>query len=91
MQIGIGDLGAVTGVLLYRPSFSGHQFRKPHIISIGYLVFAIVIASVLWVWMSRENRRRERAISDGERWDESTSSEKAVELGDKHILWRYQL
>ncbi|EIM85805.1 MFS general substrate transporter, partial [Stereum hirsutum FP-91666 SS1] len=91
MQIGIGDLGAVTGVLLYRPSFSGHQFRKPHIISIGYLVFAIVIASVLWAWMSRENRRREREISDGEGWDESTSPEKAVELGDRHILWRYQL
>lgn len=91
MQICIGDLGAVTGVLLYRPSFSGHQYRKPHIITIGYLLFAVVIASVLWVWMGRENRRREREVSEGEGWDGSISPEKAAESGDRHILWRYQL
>lgn len=93
MQICIGDLGAVAGVLIYRPAFSGHEYRKPHIISIGYLLFAIVVASVLWVWKDRENRRREREIadSDGEKWDGNTSSEKVVEQGDRHVLWRYQL
>ncbi|KAH9080415.1 major facilitator superfamily domain-containing protein [Lactarius deliciosus] len=48
LQITVGDLGAVTGVLLYRPAYSAHRFRKPHIIAIGYLTFSIVIASGLW-------------------------------------------
>jgi len=40
MQITIGDLGTIAGVLLYRPAFSAHRFRGPHIIAIGYLTFS---------------------------------------------------
>ena len=39
MQIMVGDLGAILGVLLYRLAFSPHRFRRPHIVAIGYLTF----------------------------------------------------
>ncbi|KAF8749517.1 MFS general substrate transporter [Rhizoctonia solani] len=58
MQISIGDLGAIAGVLIYRPEWSANRFRKPHIISIGYLVFALVVTVWLWVWMTREQAAR---------------------------------
>ncbi|KAI0697444.1 major facilitator superfamily domain-containing protein [Cytidiella melzeri] len=58
MQITIGDLGAVTGVLIYRPEWEKDHYRKPHSIAIGYLSFAIVVASALWWWMDKENWRR---------------------------------
>ena len=55
MQITIGDIGAIVGVLIYRPSFQGHRFRKPHIIAIGYVTFAVAVASYLWWAMAKEN------------------------------------
>ncbi|KIM43201.1 hypothetical protein M413DRAFT_398146 [Hebeloma cylindrosporum] len=39
MQITIGDIGAIAGVLIYRPSLNAHRFRTPHIIAIGYLLW----------------------------------------------------
>ncbi|KAI0051402.1 MFS general substrate transporter [Auriscalpium vulgare] len=88
MQITIGDLGAVTGVLLYRPAYAAHHFRKPHIIAVGYLLFAVAVASALWVWMDRENRRREAVIVAGE--DEEVDFDTKVLLGDREVHWRYQ-
>ncbi|KXN81772.1 hypothetical protein AN958_03698 [Leucoagaricus sp. SymC.cos] len=58
MQITIGDVGAIAGVLMHRPSLSATQFRTPHIIAIGYLLFAILVTSYLWWWMNKENTRR---------------------------------
>ncbi|KAI9443317.1 major facilitator superfamily domain-containing protein [Lactarius indigo] len=87
LQITVGDLGAVTGVLLYRPAYSAHRFRKPHIIAIGYLTFSIVIASGLWLRMARENRRREEMIAAGK--DEEVDYETKVLLGDRDVHWRY--
>ncbi|KAH9179345.1 major facilitator superfamily domain-containing protein, partial [Lactarius sanguifluus] len=87
LQITVGDLGAVTGVLLYRPAYSAHRFRKPHIIAIGYLTFSIVIASGLWFRMARENRRREEMIAAGK--DEEVDYETKVLLGDRDVHWRY--
>ncbi|THH16559.1 hypothetical protein EW146_g4101 [Bondarzewia mesenterica] len=89
MQITIGDLGAVTGVLLYRPAYSAHHFRKPHIISIGYLVFSVAVASYLWTWMARENRRRSRLIAEGRA--EHVDREAKVHLGDRDVYWKYQI
>ena len=89
MQITIGDLGAVTGVLLYRPSFSAHRFWMPHMIAIGYLTFSIVIASALWYSMASENRRRARIISAGK--NEEVDRETKVLLGDREIHWRYRV
>ena len=83
MQITIGDQGAVTGVLLYRPAFSVHRFRGPHIIAIGYLTFSIVVASALWYSMASENRRRARIIADGK--SEEVDRETKVLLGDREV------
>ncbi|KAI0297650.1 major facilitator superfamily domain-containing protein [Russula brevipes] len=89
MQITIGDLGAITGVLLYRPAFSAHRFRMPHIIAIGYLAFSTVIAGALWYSMAKENRRRAQIIAAGK--DEEVDLETKLVLGDREIHWRYRV
>ncbi|KAJ7212094.1 major facilitator superfamily domain-containing protein [Mycena pura] len=86
MQITIGDIGAIAGVLIYRPEFSGDGFRKPHIIAIGYLVFGATVATYLWVWMSRENKRREQLAASR---DKEYIDEDEQRLGDRSILYRY--
>ncbi len=87
LQITVGDLGAVTGVLLYRPAYSKHRFHKPHIIAIGYLTFSIVVASGLWLRMAGENRRRAEMIAAGK--GEEVDYETKVLLGDRDVHWRY--
>lgn len=95
MQITVGDMGAIAGVLIYRPAFAGHLFRKPNIIAIGYVCFGIAAATYLWIAMSRENRRRdailaagasEKGVKSGKEFGDETSGE-----GDRHIEYRYQL
>ncbi|KAJ7134646.1 major facilitator superfamily domain-containing protein [Mycena epipterygia] len=85
LQITVGDIGAIAGVLIYRPEFAAHGFRKPHIIAIGYLVFAAAVATYLWVWMARENKRRDSIAA--EKSDASTAEEER--LGDRSVLYRY--
>jgi hypothetical protein len=87
LQITVGDLGAVTGVLLYRPAYSTHRFRKPHIIAIGYLTLSIIVAGGLWLRMTRENRRRAETIAAGMK--EEVDYETKVLLGDRDVHWRY--
>lgn len=79
-------------VLIYRPDFSGHRYRKPHIIAIGYLLFSIVVATYLWVWMARENKRRDRlqGVNGKEEQEEvSLGSEDRQRLGDREVSYRY--
>ena len=66
-----------------------HRYRKPHIISIGYLVFGIAVAAYLSIAMDRENKRRD-AIQNAPGYVE-TKEEHDEELGDSHISWRYQI
>ncbi|CAD6587384.1 MAG: hypothetical protein CYPHOPRED_003905 [Cyphobasidiales sp. Tagirdzhanova-0007] len=50
MQISVGNMGAITSVMIYRPtptSFFEHHYRKPHIITLVYLLGAIAVASSL--------------------------------------------
>ncbi|KAJ6508815.1 major facilitator superfamily domain-containing protein [Mycena sanguinolenta] len=93
MQITIGDIGAIAGVLIYRPEFSSHRYRKPHIIAIGYLLFAATMATYLWVSMARENRRRDMLAADrGEKPSLELAEEEEVQeqrLGDRSVLYRY--
>ncbi|KAK0244214.1 major facilitator superfamily domain-containing protein [Armillaria nabsnona] len=92
MQITIGDLGAVAGVLIYRPEFASHNFRKPHIISIGYLLFAIAVTVYLWVWMSKENRQRALSLENKDLHKEiELSEEERLVLGDRDVNYRYVL
>jgi hypothetical protein len=90
MQMTIGDVGAITGVLIYRPNFAGHHYRKPHIIAIGYLLFAITAASYLWVQMHRENKRRNRWLNEGN--EEAIVQDAEDKLsGDRDVRYWYQL
>jgi hypothetical protein len=89
MQITIGYLGAVTGVLVYQPEFPTQHFRKPHIIAIGHLTFSIVVAGVLWHRMASENRRRAEMIAAGK--DKIVGRETKVLLGDREIHWKYRV
>ncbi|KZT40659.1 MFS general substrate transporter [Sistotremastrum suecicum HHB10207 ss-3] len=98
MQITIGDIGAIaaTGVLIYRPSFAVDNYRKPHIIAIGYVVFGALCASYLWFWMARENRRRdaiEAEVAGGEKGDarDRTESRENLVSSDRNLRYRYQI
>ena len=90
MQITIGDIVAIAGTLIYRPSLSAHVYRKPNLIAIGYVLFAILMATYLWVVMARENKRRD-AILAGKEGSWLETDEEKVRLGDRSIHYRYQL
>jgi len=91
MQITIGDMGAIAGVLIYRPDFASHLYRKPNIISIGYIVFALAVTSYLWFSMSRENRRRDALLNEGKEEQIRETEEERIALGDRSVYYRYQL
>lgn len=89
IQIMIGDIGAIAGVLIYRPSFAAHLYRKAQIITIGYLAFSMAVATYLWVWMSRENRRRDRLPRHLQgRHPEDANGQ--IRAGDRALDHRYQ-
>ncbi|KAG1848740.1 major facilitator superfamily domain-containing protein, partial [Suillus subalutaceus] len=89
LQISIGDIGAIAGCLIYRPTLSSHLYRTPNLIAIGYLLFAIVMTTYLWVVMSVENRRRDRLLSKGEAKEET--EEERIRLGDRSVRYRYRI
>lgn len=57
LQIFIGDIGAIAGVLVYRPSLNGHFYRVPHLVAIGYVAFGMLVAAALWAGLRRANQR----------------------------------
>ncbi|EAU85992.2 hypothetical protein CC1G_03015 [Coprinopsis cinerea okayama7 len=91
MQITIGDIGAIAGQV--SPGWlilAGNNFRTPHIISIGYLLFSILVTVYLAIWMSKENRRRDRLLKEMKDGDLRPSTpEERLRLGDRHITYRY--
>ncbi|KAG2070393.1 MFS general substrate transporter [Suillus decipiens] len=89
LQVSIGDIGAIAGCLIYRPTLDSHLYRKPNFIAIGYLLFAIMMTTYLWVMMSVENRRRDRLLSKGEAKEET--EEERIRLGDRSVRYRYQI
>ncbi|KAG6906618.1 hypothetical protein DXG01_012936 [Tephrocybe rancida] len=94
MQITIGDIGAISGVLVYRPKLSANHFRTPHAIAIGYLVFAIIVATTLATWMKKENKRRDQVLSQEKEAEFYTPKQRKVKelgynLGDRDLHYRY--
>ncbi|KAJ3715356.1 hypothetical protein C8R42DRAFT_725714 [Lentinula raphanica] len=85
MQITFGDIGAIAG-----PNFAQHQYRKPHIIAIGYLLFAIAVAAYLRFELASENRRKD-ALANSQLGTQkpSDSIQDRQRLGDHHIIYRY--
>ncbi|KAJ3864791.1 major facilitator superfamily domain-containing protein [Lentinula novae-zelandiae] len=80
MQITFGDIGAIAG-----PNFAGHDYRKPHIIAIGYLLFSIIVASYLRFWLARDNKDKDAKMTE----ESAESIKDRQRLGDRHILYRY--
>ena len=60
MQISIGNLGAVIGTQLYRTETAPRYFLG-HSFALAYLVGNLVVISVLYLVLKRENRRRDGA------------------------------
>ncbi|KAG2155835.1 major facilitator superfamily domain-containing protein [Suillus bovinus] len=87
LQISVGDIGAIAGCLIYRPTLSSRLYRTPNLIAIGYLLFAIVMVTYLWVMMSMENRRRDRLLPK----DEDETEEERIRLGDRSVRYRYRI
>ncbi|OJA08803.1 hypothetical protein AZE42_01302 [Rhizopogon vesiculosus] len=90
LQITVGDIGAIAGCLIYRPALSSHLYRKPNLIAIGYLLFAISMTTYLWVMMNWENKRRDRLLSRGEEKFKETEEDR-IRRGDRSISYRYQI
>ena len=89
-------------LLCQRPtpaSFSAHHYRKPHIITLVYLLGAIAVAGTLWFFLSKANQRRDALYKDSEaRLEKAGASindsipvEERLLLGDRHKGFRYQL
>ncbi|KAG8214481.1 major facilitator superfamily domain-containing protein [Butyriboletus roseoflavus] len=91
MQITIGDIGAIAGCLVYRPTLSAQLYRMPNLIAIGYVLFAILMATYLWVMMARENKRREAVLASSKEDDWIETDEERLRFGDRSIHYRYQL
>ncbi|TFK24972.1 MFS general substrate transporter [Coprinopsis marcescibilis] len=89
MQITIGDIGAIAGVLIYRPDLAANKFRVPHIISIGYLLFAILVTIYLWTWMKRENQRRDALVKEIKDGLAPSTPEQRQKMGDRDTFYRY--
>lgn len=87
MQISIGNLGAVLGTQLYRPSTSP-RFYLGHGFAIGYLAANLVVVGVLWWVLKRENARKmagERGVS--RKYEDSTDG---LVHGDDDAGWIFQ-
>ncbi|KAK4239519.1 hypothetical protein C8A03DRAFT_14104 [Achaetomium macrosporum] len=84
MQISIGNLGAVLGTQLYRTE-TGPRYIVGHSFALGYLAGEIVVSSLLYFVLKRENKRRERIgpevkeVGDLGDWN-----------GDDDPRWRFQ-
>lgn len=100
MQISVGNCGAITSVMVYRPTplyFARHNYRIPHCITLGYIVGAIVVAGSLWFFLDRANKRRDAIAADSEKSGkakqtfESVPLEERILLGDRHPAYRYQI
>ncbi|GAA5903872.1 hypothetical protein JCM6882_001336 [Rhodosporidiobolus microsporus] len=79
-QIFIGDVGAIAGVLVYRPSLNANFFRLPHGIAILYTGFGMLVAGFLWWSMARANRSDNRGRNGG-----------SDGRGDRAVGYKFQL
>ncbi|SCV73126.1 BQ2448_7051 [Microbotryum intermedium] len=89
-QIFIGDIGAIAGVLVYRPSLNQHFFRTPHIVAIGYTLFGMLSAAWLWNWMRQQNLQRASIIRE-QKQDGTAVPASKDNRGDRAIDYVYQL
>jgi nitrate/nitrite transporter NarK len=83
MQITIGNVGAVIGTQLYRPT-GAPRYVVGHGTALGYLVGNLVVVSVIWWVHARINKKRDREVAEGKRYEGEW-------LGDADQRWRFGL
>lgn len=83
MQITIGNVGAVIGTQLYRPT-GAPRYVVGHGTALGYLVGNLVVVSVIWFVHARINKKRDREVAEGKRYEGEW-------LGDADQRWRFGL
>ena len=87
LQITVGNLGAVLGTQLYRPKTSPH-YHLGHGFACGYLIANLIVTSIIWFALSRENRRRD-AAGNGQ-WEGGLQNfEHENWEGDADPRWRF--
>ncbi|KAK7467500.1 hypothetical protein VKT23_004554 [Stygiomarasmius scandens] len=88
MQISIGNLGAVIGTQVYRPATSP-RYIVGHSLAMGYLAANVVVVSVLWTILKRENSRKEKLVGDAS--SEGKNGKPDPLQGDDDARWRFHL
>lgn len=84
MQISIGNCGAVLGTQLYRAN-DGPRYIVGHGFALGYLAGNIVVSSLLYYILSKENKRRNAVTPEVQEVGELQDWE-----GDEDPRWRFQ-
>ena len=74
----IGDIGAIAGVLIYRPDLSQHFYRVPHGIAILYMGLGVVLALAMsWRMHSANVERNEGRASRAEKSGQEPKGDRA--------------
>ncbi|THV07805.1 MFS general substrate transporter [Dendrothele bispora CBS 962.96] len=92
MQISVGNLGAVIGTQVYRPDTSP-RYLVGHGLAMGYLAANVVVVSILWVVLKRENTRRDGVAEVTSGIEDSKGKGGKVDplQGDGDPRWRFHL
>jgi MFS family permease len=88
MQISIGNLGAVLGTQLYRP-ITAPRYILGHAFALGYLVMNIVVVSILWWILTKENKQKEEYLIAHPGTGGFQDTEEDLKQGDRHPRWRF--
>lgn len=88
MQISIGNLGAVIGTQLYRPNTSP-RYVLGHSVALGYLIGNLIVVSLLWWRLAKENRQKEEFLAANPETAGFHDSEEDLKLGDRHPRWHF--
>lgn len=84
MQISIGNCGAVLGTQLYRAN-DGPRYIVGHSFALGYLVCNVLVSTVLYFILKKENERREGITAEVKEVGELSDW-----VGDDDPRWRFQ-
>ncbi|KAF2118298.1 MFS transporter [Lophiotrema nucula] len=88
MQISIGNLGAVIGTQLYRPN-TAPRYVLGHSFALGYLAMNLVVVSLLWWILKRENTRKSAHLASNPSTKGFHDSEEDLAEGDRHPRWLF--
>jgi len=83
LQISIGNLGAVIGTQLYRTETAPRYFLG-HSFALGYMVCNLIVVSILYLVLKRENAKRDAAMAGNAEIDGPWQ-------GDEDPRWRFHL